>query len=174
MHSKTFNTNKKKSAPQNWYKFKCQKVGNFCVDMCNCLRIIAKLKWASRQSKPAIMVQKLWRFEIRTKREREKNKNENSRWKINVNEINDNNIAYDGDKADVCFCPEICSFLHVCNGINTRFTHARKWHGMNSKTALIISLRAMVPNETIILLEQCCCWRVLDMNPNITLHANRA
>lgn len=35
---------KKKSALQNWYKFKCQKVGNFCVDICNCLRIIAKLK----------------------------------------------------------------------------------------------------------------------------------
>lgn len=47
MHSETFNTNKKKSALQNWYKFKCQKVGNFCVDICNCLKIIAKLKWAS-------------------------------------------------------------------------------------------------------------------------------
>lgn len=92
--------NKKKSALQNWYKFKCQKVGNFCVDICNCLRIIAKLEWASVK-----VSRQLWcrncddsRFE---RREREKNKNKKFHWKINVNEINDNNIAYDGDKADV-------------------------------------------------------------------------
>lgn len=88
---------KKKSALQNWYKFKCQKVGNFCVDICNCLRIIAKLKWASVK-----VSRQLWcrncddsRFE---RREREKNKNKKFHWKINVNEINDNNIAYDGDR----------------------------------------------------------------------------
>lgn len=43
--------------------------------------------------------------------EREKNKNKKFHWKINVNEINDNNIAYDGDRPMfVFFRPEMCSF----------------------------------------------------------------